>query len=245
MAIQGNCFLFVVTRRRFSGIERDDVVNTFHYLGPSGAPTSPQFGAWANHWKGFMDLFSPAYGSPCMGLGPEDVNITAWHLPVNQGPLGAPVAILNTQVSNNSSSPPLPSEVAMCITLESDTAGQPEHGPGGTRPASRRRNRKYLGPLATNIVAQDLGTKEAIIGATVGPQVAGWYITHMIENMVTDGWVAVTHSKVAWDAQPVLRVKIDDAFDTQRRRGNDPLLKTTDPVGAETREAMRALSRSE
>jgi len=110
---------------------------------------------------------------------------------------------------------PLPDEVAMCLSF------QGERVPGF--PQNRRRGRVYIGPLDISWLNTDgrpiasrisnLTTAAATLGASLAaltPTVAlsVWSVTDGAAVPVTDGWV-------------------DNAWDTQRRRGKDATSRTT------------------
>lgn len=118
-----------------------------------------------------------------------------------------------------------PDEVAVCMSFHSTYASDPEFGPGGTRPRARDRGRVYLGPWTsggsvadgtTNRLSISAGTRGMIAAAATrliaagatGPDWAVWSRKNATMDPVTGGWV-------------------DDAFDTQRRRGEDPVGRTT------------------
>jgi hypothetical protein len=111
----------------------------------------------------------------------------------------------------NNSSQSLPSEVALVASFYS------------TRNLPRRRGRVYIGPFGTSVLATpasgtgivrpDLPIRNALLGAMSGLRAdataAGlrWCVLSQADAAlydITDGWV-------------------DDAFDTQRRRGEDAL----------------------
>lgn len=115
----------------------------------------------------------------------------------------------------------LPEEVAVCLSY----SGAPPAGP-------RRRGRIYLGPLVTTVLdaatsavparpnttfIQNLKIAGAELAANVGPS-PRWCIRSTVpdENFV-----------------PIAFGYVDDAFDTQRRRGVDPTSRQTwePPVG--------------
>lgn len=230
MALTSSTFLVVTTIQRKSGIERDACQNTWHYIGPSATPTSPDFGNWANNYTAFMGACVGAF-SPALSNNPNDVKVQFWLLPNVKGALGAPKMELNTTLPVAAlGTPAMPAECALVITLESNLTGIPEQAPGGARPASRRRNRKYLGPLAETMNAEVATINESVPSSTKIDQIQTAWHTHMNAAQITNGWVPVTFSRFDWAAFPVVNTWIDDAWDTQRRRGNDPLLKHSKPV---------------
>lgn len=114
-------------------------------------------------------------------------------------------------ITGNSS----PSEVAMCLSFQGEKVS-------GTSQA-RRRGRIYLGPLAADGVASDgrpsstLTTAVRTFGVNLlagsGPSPATYLWT--VWSTVDDGPVTVDNG---W---------VDNAFDTQRRRGIQPTTRST------------------
>lgn len=115
----------------------------------------------------------------------------------------------------------LPSEVAACLsfrsTLESGT------------PAARRRGRVFLGAL-------DTGVTESSSGATF---MASTDMTAFVDAAVTMadvlaalGWEWSIWSRVDDSLFPVVFVWMDNAFDTQRRRGPRSTFRQTGTVPA-------------
>jgi hypothetical protein len=62
----------------------------------------------------------------------------------------------------------------------------------------------------------------------------------MIDTMKQIAWSLVAFSLKNWTAEPVFQLWMDDAFDTQRRRGQDPTLKDVQPAEAGTPLIKRA-----
>ena len=229
MTLTSPTFKIVTTWQRKSGIERDAVQNVWYYQGPSTNPAPADFGNWANNFTAFLGAIGNGLGR-VMSTSVDDISVAYWLLPNTPGAIGAPKMELLTSNAIVGTGVTLPTEVAICMTLEADITGIPEQGPGGVRPAARRRNRKYIGPLDESWVSFTGVTEEPVPTQTRLDTLLSAYKTHMIDAMVTDGWVGVCFSQANWDAHPILRVWVDNAFDSQRRRGNDPTLKTALPV---------------
>ena len=225
MTLTSPTFKIVTTWQRKSGIERDAVQHVWYYQGPSANPTSPDFGNWANNFTAFLAGIGNGLGR-VMSTAVDDIKVSFWLLPNTPGAVGAPKMELLTSNAVVGAGVTLPTEVAICVTLEADITGVPEQGPGGVRPAARRRNRKYIGPLDTAMLSFTAVIEEPVPTQSRIDTLLSQYKVHMVDDMVTDGWVAVCFSQANWDAHPVLRIWADNAFDSQRRRGNDPTAKT-------------------
>jgi hypothetical protein len=109
----------------------------------------------------------------------------------------------------------LPGEVALCVSFQAQgTSGEPQ---------ARRRGRVYLGPFNTGVLVT--GSMDGRPSST------------LVGNAVSFGeeLLAVDHIDVAWAvysptddiARPVDNGWVDDAFDTQRRRGLRATARTT------------------
>jgi hypothetical protein len=104
----------------------------------------------------------------------------------------------------------LPAEVATCLSYRAAQM------PGV--PAARRRGRIYLGPLnqtsvASQITNSDVKPSDALILALLG---AG----ERLMNHANATWAV--YSQMDAMAREITQVSVDNAFDTQRRRGGKP-----------------------
>ena len=135
--------------------------------------------------------------------------------------LGSP-DFVSTHDLPAASGSPAPEEVAAVLSFKADTAGLLEVS-GATRPKSRRRGRLYLGPLNTGTFATAgagvflaLAFQGTILGAAENflaqvPEWSVWSRADAAVHPVVDGW-------------------LDNAFDTQRRRGVRANGRTTWPA---------------
>ncbi len=114
-------------------------------------------------------------------------------------------------MANVGGSNPLPTEVAACLSYVAD------------RNLPRNRGRIYLGPLGTNALVTSAGRvlvspafrtalrESAARLQGANGQSISWHLYSTVANqmkLITGGWV-------------------DDAFDTQRRRGTAPTVRET------------------
>lgn len=118
----------------------------------------------------------------------------------------------------------MPEEVAAVLSFEGDQTGIAEFGVG-TRPRSSHRNRIYLGPLASRSWTQDATTKRNYIGTgLIGDA------TKAAKKLYADAfagswnWMVVSRKLVA--NFPVYFTSMDNAWDTQRRRGGKAQART-------------------
>lgn len=220
-------YRIVVSWQKKSGIEKDAIMNTFHYEGPS-APNSTQYSAWiTNYYNWLRDPapftgFAPMqYMSEALAVGANAFQVEFFRLPASPGSTGSPLQTFFQSwsevwpVAN-----PLPNEVAMCLTLQSFVTGSiPEEGPGDIRPAGRRRNRVYIGPLNIQATTPQATTKEPEINDSCSGSFVYGYGDKMVTAQQAAGWTPVCFSRANWDAHRPVVVWADNAFDTQRRRG--------------------------
>lgn len=227
-------YRLTATMKRKSGIEKDSTMNTWHFIAPSGLPSAGDYGNMMNVYQGFLDAIandlSNVFRTETDVCSIEFFKYTAERPPPGTG-LGPPTAVGFTQ--GWASAPTLngyPSEVATCISLDGTSVTDAEHGTGGTRPAARKRNRKYIGPLAEHTGTADTVTKEVRPNGTWRNALTQAVVNQLINAAVAKGWALTGFSPTQWQTFPVKNVWVDDAFDTQRRRGELPTLQTALPA---------------
>lgn len=119
-------------------------------------------------------------------------------------------------------STPLPAEVALCLSFNSSYGIDAEFAPGA-RPRARDRGRIYFGPLGSDACTSTTANRPipaaGVINSLLG---AG---KDLRDANTTIRWC--TWSRKAARMSPVILCSVDDAFDTQRRRGERPIAKTS------------------
>lgn len=111
----------------------------------------------------------------------------------------------------------MPAEVAICSSFQADrVAGLPQ---------ARRRNRVYLGPLQPGVVNSTVGVEGRLT------QVNMDLITGAFQNLAQNSndqnnWQWVVYSPTDNADHVVKNGWVDNAFDTQRRRGVKPTVRT-------------------
>jgi hypothetical protein len=108
---------------------------------------------------------------------------------------------------------PLPSEVAVCLSYRANLVS-------GQNPR-RSRGRVYLGPLGQNAVgttpsASDVRPVQGLMDTWLQAGTA-------LRDDAGTTWVI--YSRIGLTSLPIAQVSVDDAFDTQRRRGGRPTVK--------------------
>jgi hypothetical protein len=235
-------YKFVCTMPKKSGIERDAVMNTWHFIAPSGTPTAQDFLNAMTEYRLFLDDIHNYLGGSLSGTGGgqlcEFFKLTAERPPPGTG-LGPPVFSGNIQFTTAPTTAQLPGEVSICISLDGTKITDAEEGTGGTRPASRKRNRKYIGPVGVNTQDSIPTTNESRPLATVRQILVNAVISRLIDGLIAKGWALTGFSPTNWQTFPVLSVWSDNAWDIQRRRGEDPTSKVQEAT-PQTLPALRA-----
>lgn len=119
----------------------------------------------------------------------------------------------------------LPAELAVVLTYHQNLASYVEFGPGGTRPRARRRGRLYFGPLATAVLSQDATSNEGKVASSFLTDFVG--AGSRLINDVDTQWVV--WSRANQGVGEVVGCWADNAFDIQRRRGQEATQRTTYP----------------
>lgn len=212
-----------------SGLPVDSVVNTFYF--ESQLPNEEVNTTAATLLAGLVLAF---YDEPATGaafslndmigetsMGPARHTIKVYDMgePEPRAPVYA------TTTSNgavNNAVLPMPAEVCLCLSYRAALVS-------GTNPAHRR-GRIFLGPLSAAIAEPDAnGHIRPAVSMREAMCLAGRQLS-IDADAVTWNWVvrhapagnpgAISHAEIehCW---------VDDAFDTQRRRGPAPVARTT------------------
>jgi hypothetical protein len=233
----------VVKLPHISGLAKDTIVNTFHFDGLTDAQAN---GDAVNALVDFYNVDPGGVSVPLARYLSTDVDrgaslceIDVYTLPAVRGDIGSPISRNHFTLGvAHGGDTPYPGEVACVLTLAASMAGISEHGPadaaiptdeaaidegapathpGSDRLKSRRRGRIYLGPLGSSSG-----------GSTAdGVRPTDDFRTHIIAAAFrlqqavptgTGGALAV-FSHRDWVARQAQTGTVDNAFDTQRRRG--------------------------
>jgi hypothetical protein len=231
--------LATVTLKAKSGIAKDDTVNTLCVK--TGADTSTAFGevtvALASFFNGTND--GGALGSIGQYIGHSRSRLAGgmefrlYDVPADfgSGPMGSPIFEDTGTLVAGSGATPLPEEVAVCCTLLGegrDTA--PVETPDGPdadslidRPKQRHTGRIYLGPFSTEVVSVT-GNGQAKVGL-ISPIILS-AIERLQTQLAANGHALYVWSRKGTSMYPVYGAFVDDAFDTQRRRGMAPTTRS-------------------
>lgn len=175
--------------------------------------------------------FSPALDNTALASRLDLFDVTT-HL--DGTPHGSPFSATLFTLDASGASKALPSEVALAVTLEGvgrDVAAveAPDGAdPGGAidRPKQRRTGRIYLGPLGDNATVAGAGVCRPLAAFMNVARLALQKLNDDIEAATGgDGWLSVW-SRADQAMYRLVAVSTDDAFDTQRRRGEAPTART-------------------
>lgn len=157
--------------------------------------------------------------SPCLSLGSSTIKMYDMSQPKESPPIDSVFMTLTPAAGVGVG---LPNEVACCLTLHAI----PQPGV----PRQSWRGRIYLGPLNTNCLDGDSGsTSEGVNVQHSRPKAtfiqavrAGGESLHGALLAANASWVI--YSRTRQTMYPVKDISIDDAWDTQRRRGLRPTI---------------------
>jgi hypothetical protein len=206
-----------------SGVPADAVVNTFHFLTPGAVVLPAELDEIVAKLKTFYDTAVTTGLGQGTALGVllsgDDVSTELRRIKIRKRQAIKPEPVLREEVYNSPTGSGVggfPHEVAMCLSYR----GQLEAG-GLQR---RRRGRIYLGPL------NDQAGNISRSAGDVRPSDRARAIVAAAGKRLRDDPGAViwaTYSTVDGFAVPVVNGWVDNAYDTQRRRGTKPTQRTT------------------
>lgn len=217
----------VVTLQMDSNLPEDVVQNVLH-INPVGAPiTSAEMDAAAAQISGFYQAVGPKLSANIQGVGA--VHSIKFY-DVNEGGFGPGDDQINSPIGERTfsittlSSTASPPELAVCISLHADLTNAYEEW-GATRPASRRRGRMYLGPLASAVFSSSTG----LISSTHQTDIAdsAWAL---VNNLAGNGTPLQIYSRAEGAFYEVVGLWVDNAPDVQRRRGVAATSRVVRPV---------------
>lgn len=210
-----------------SGLVEDTVINTWNFA------QAASDGATADTITANLNDF---YNADVSGTGTGSLStyfansfsrtvpplVKFYQIVSGGGPLGSPIFTRNLSLLSAATpgGQSLPAEVALCMSFHGDYSGAQEEL-GNTRPRARRRGRIYFGPWLQGV------TQEGTNGVT--------HPTTNIINVIMDAAkVLMNHPILNWvvwsrvesTLWPIVNVSVDNAFDSQRRRGEIPTSKT-------------------
>lgn len=200
-----------VTFGAASQIPADNVVNTFHFyqLGPLLDPDNVR-DIIADFYRDVAPGATNAIGHYMSTLVSSLATVRLYNL---DDPKPRPPVYESTFVFSRGSATPLPREVAMVVSYQaSREAGMLQ---------SRRRNRWYVGPLNTNAMAASGG-----LPATQFITDLRYAAKEMLKaSQAALGWAWMVYSPTNNAVYEIENGWVDNAWDTQRRRGEKPTVR--------------------
>lgn len=207
---------------RVGGLPEDVVINTFHFSTPNlGSVTAAEASAVAAKVYDFYDkTWSPAtvpvrsFLSASVATTGHETRVYDMEQPTPRAP------ILSVARSLAVGATSMPSEVALCLSYRGALES-------GTLPA-RRRGRIYIGPLTQAAVltgvAGDARPESSLITAMLNAAKSS-----LMEDVSLGDWCVASQPTPGGDVTlvPIVHAWVDNAFDTQRRRGGKPTTRTT------------------
>lgn len=197
----------IVTLATTNGINEDSPQNTFHFV--SGDDPGPFVAIdtalrdFYNSWRGDLSSTIAVNGHRMRFYDLADPEPRA------------PVYDVNWNLSGSVGSNTLPQEVSICLSFQGDRIS-------GVSQA-RRRGRLYLGPLRSAVVDTSTGRPTSSFLEVI--QLAGNGL--LADSNAAAEWSWVIRSQRDNANVPVTNGWVDNAFDTQRRRGLTPTSRLT------------------
>lgn len=203
-----------------SALSENVVVNTFHFTGTgTDAQADSLFDLIEDFYNDPIGVNNPvrSYLSDNMSRAIGACTLRAYNLadPTPRIPFHERSWTLGAGLGTD----PLPSEVACCISY----AGAKVSG----SPQARRRGRIYVGRLNVSANANQL---EVSRPNGVFTNILLLAAQRLGDQSIDLGAPWSVYSRVNNSNTPIVEVSVDDAWDTQRRRGERPTLKSTLPV---------------
>lgn len=208
-----------------SAIPEDYIVNTWYFDGDDALGVQPE----SDYHDRVVEMLETFYTSIDQLIFPGSVTETATlKIYDMRDPEIRVPEVVTTFELDTSASDPLPNETALCLSFRAEYES-------GVNP-QRRRGRIYLGPIA-------VGATE-VVGGQVRPSAAARTLVADAAGVMQDGLLLNIGDpeRVRWSVyspttdagapiddafNDVVAGWVDDALDTQRRRGPAPTARTT------------------
>lgn len=196
----------------FTGLPTDVVVNDFSFDFPNGTPDLSDWTALEGHIKLFYDTVynnttNALNWAPWMNRALARVRAYNRLDPIPRVPVyESPIVLAGTSLSTSDT----PLEQAICLSFQgAKVSGQSQ---------ARRRGRIYLGGIGGGVTAGNATTFPQVSPAT-GAHI-GTAAGQLLNSTPLDGWVWGVWSRADNAFVDISDGWVDNAIDTQRRRGN-------------------------
>jgi hypothetical protein len=114
--------------------------------------------------------------------------------------------------------------VSIVLSMRGSYGSDVEFGPG-SRPRAHDRNRMFLGPWSVATIAEDSTVSTARPSSGIRTDLLAAADQKLNLMAVGAGWHPLVFSPATWQSLAVAEYSVDNAFDTQRRRGPAPTIR--------------------
>lgn len=217
----------------------DEVQNVLHFArAATGEPTVGEFASIATALIDFYNV-TQASGRSVAEHFPQAISrvsnaasvVMYWkEIDPDSGPFGSPLATVDWTVDAIQAGPPvgMPGEACVAVSFHGDLTNVPETqanplpppAPPIIRPASRRRGRIFVGPISTGGIVENSGTDFEVKPSSQLQSTLEQAADALRLAAFTGGFEWSVYSPTDDTAYEVVGGFVDNAFDTQRRRGN-------------------------
>jgi hypothetical protein len=210
-----------------SGLPEDRFITTWHFRTPLTGAEPPSGGAQALHHSEarekvrqfYLDVVGTStvrvsdYFSAAVTRGVNALELRSYHL--GDAEPRVPQTSFH-QILGNAPTTSFPAEVAVTCSFS------------GGQGLPRQRGRTYIGPLASStlVTAQEATTNRVRVAAAAMLNI-GLAAQRMSGGTDTTAARWCVYSPTNNNTVLVTRGYVDDAFDTQRRRGEDPVTRSS------------------
>lgn len=214
-------YQFQYTIPYFTNLPTDVITNDWSMFWPIGTPAESDF---ENARDRLMAFYSAVYqigggsntGAPWVVFADASLKV------YNRGdaPPRAPVYEAAAPITaDQAASSYLPPEAAICLSFQAaQVSGVPQ---------SRRRGRVFLGGFGIAMTPGD-DNEFPVVDPIIRLGICS-AAEDLLAGLTTDGWVWSVWSRVNASGSAVTNGWVDDAIDTQRRRGVAPTVRTLFP----------------
>jgi hypothetical protein len=233
--------LATVIFHHMSGLNEDNIVNDFTFYSPTNLTSgiADTINTRLNNFYTAGGSSSIMYQlSACIDRGTNRAEVRIYDVTDHEDGTahGSPDFTRFFTPAGGGSFGANPAELAVCLSFRGAYDDAPEFGselgPGGgrVRLRARRRGRIYLGPWNNQSVAEDAVTHRTYVKPTIRTSITAAAKTLM--DLTDPQWVVWSRkgaqgAGLAGAFYPIVQAWVDDAWDIQRRRGEDPQARTT------------------
>jgi hypothetical protein len=207
-----------VTLNHDSALPEDSMVNTWHVSGDLGATP----GLVAQEFIDFYFAAAPGALNTIAARLSSKLNGSGTVKLYNRADVKPRVPVVDVDFSGKTvGGTAMPSEVAACLSFKAAA--------GSGVNANRRRNRVYIGPLAEMARTSSTDpTVDSIFRSDLGKALQA--LKDGIEAVTTDLATLVGFSPTDGVPWTIAECWVDNAFDTQRRRGEEATARTVTAI---------------